>query len=195
MQNKVLSHNCSNPIQIFTICKKVQICMTECVLIKGFKQSLSCTVSVSLTSRCKVSYQGVMVWSQLHISTLTTASPGWVTSKKVSGSSLPTSVFSRITSFPPFICTQDLPYFLAHHNVMKDKAENYDLDFLFVSHDDSFKPVPSTSFEPVDNRLLTQEGKLTSQESASTSESPGSNQAPVRNVDCHGGPHIQGYRK
>ena len=78
---------------------------------------------------------------------------------------------------------------------MKDKAENYDLDFLSDSHDDSFKPVPSTSFEPVDNRLLTQEGKLTSQESASTSESPRSNEAPVRNADCHGGPHIQGYRK
>ena len=35
----------------FTIhTKKVQICMTECVLIKGFKQSLLCSVSISLMS-------------------------------------------------------------------------------------------------------------------------------------------------
>ena len=35
---------------------------------------------------------------------------------------------------------------------------------------DSSEPVPSTSFEPVDNRPPTQEGKQTSQESASASE-------------------------
>ena len=36
---------------------------------------------------------------------------------------------------------------------------------------DNFKPVPSVSFELVDYRLPTQEGKQTSQESASPSES------------------------
>ena len=35
-------------------CKKVQICMTECILIKGFKQSLPHSVSVSLMLGCEV---------------------------------------------------------------------------------------------------------------------------------------------
>ena len=46
----------------------------------------------------------------------------------------------------------------------------------------SFKPVPSASSEPVDNRPPTQEGKQTSQESASTSKRLRSNQAPVKTL-------------
>jgi len=34
----------------FTVHQKVQICMTERVLIKGFNQSLSCPASVPLMS-------------------------------------------------------------------------------------------------------------------------------------------------
>ena len=46
----------------------------------------------------------------------------------------------------------------------------------------SFKPVPSTSSEPVDNRPPTQEGKQTSQESDSTNKWLRSNQAPVKTL-------------
>ena len=70
---------------------------------------------------------------------------------------------------------QDHLHFAAQHNVAKDNAEN---QLIFHSRDSS-KPVPSTSTELTDNRLPTQEGKQTSQESASTSEWPRSNQAPV----------------
>ena len=101
-----------------------------------------------------------------------------MTSNKFSTSSLPMSVSSCITSFLPFICVQDCPHFTAHHNVVKDNAENSDFLFLQLSCDDSFKTVPSTSSEPVDTRLPTQEGKHTSQESASTSKRPS---------NCHGG--------
>ena len=44
------SHAIAQPPCIYYRQKKVQICMTECVLIKGFKQSLLCSVSVSLMS-------------------------------------------------------------------------------------------------------------------------------------------------
>ena len=47
--------------------------------------------------------------------------------------------------------------------------------------------VSSASSEPVDNRLPTQESKQIRQESASISKRPKSNQAPVKNDDCHGG--------
>ena len=49
---------------------------------------------------------------------------------------------------------------------------------------DSSKPVPSTSSEPDDSKLPTEEGKHTSQESASASERPRFNQALMKNVDC-----------
>ena len=39
--------------------------------------------------------------------------------------------------------------------------------------------------EPVDNRPAIQEGKQTSQKSAHTSKMSRSNQAPVKNADCH----------
>ena len=70
-----------------------------------------------------------------------------------------------------------------------DNAEYSDF-FPLHSCDDSSEPVPSTSSEPVDMRLPAQEGKQTSQESASTttSERLKSNQAPMKDVDCHGGP-------
>ena len=60
---------------------------------------------------------------------------------------------------------------------------------------DSSEPVPSTSSEPVDVRSPTQEGKQTSQESASTSERLRSNQALVKNLilslDAHN--HVDDY--
>ena len=71
------------PLQVlkfraFTIHKKVQIWMTECILNKGF--SLSCLYlaqPVSLTLGCQVDCQ--------NISTLTATRPEWVRSNKVSG--------------------------------------------------------------------------------------------------------------
>ena len=53
--------------------QRVQICTTDCVLIKGFKQSRSRSVSVSLTLVYEVGCQ--------NIPALTAARPGWVTSK------------------------------------------------------------------------------------------------------------------
>ena len=53
--------------------QRVQICTTDCVLIKGFKQSRSRSVSVSLTLVYEVGCQ--------NIPALTVARPGWVTSK------------------------------------------------------------------------------------------------------------------
>ena len=50
--------------------------------------------------------------------------------------------------------------------------------FIFCSPDDAYQSVPFTSSEPVDNWQPTQEGKQTSQEYASTSKRPRSNQAP-----------------
>ena len=73
--------------------------------------------------------------------------------------------------------------------LQKDKAENLVLLFCFVFvvfsvmiKLNSFKPVPSTSSVPVDNRPPTQEGKQISQESASTSKWLRSNQAPVKRL-------------
>ena len=63
---------------------------------------------------------------------------------------------------------------------------------FFCGRDDSSKQVPSTSFEPIDNRLPAQEGTQTSQKSASTSKSLRSNQTPVKNVDCHAGLNLEG---
>ena len=80
----------------------------------------------------------------------------------------------------------------------KDKAENSRTDegknlLLLFSHDDSSLEI--TSSEPVDNRLTIQEGKQTRQESVNTSKSMRSNQALVRNVDCHGESQSRGYQK
>ena len=41
----------------FTMCRKVRICVAEFILIKGFKQSLSLTQS--LTSGCAVGCQNI----------------------------------------------------------------------------------------------------------------------------------------
>ena len=109
---------------------------------------------------------------------------------EVSGSSLPTSVSGRITTFPPFICMRNRSYFTALHNVAEENAENLDFLFVFVV------VVVFVVVMLVLNQFLplAQEGKQTSQESASTSESPRSNQEPVRNVDCHEGSQAGGYR-
>ena len=57
--------------------------------------------------------------------------------------------------------------------------------FIFCSPDHSSETAPYTSSEPVDSRPSTQEGKQTSQESASTSKRLRYNLAPVKNFDCH----------
>ena len=75
-----------------------------------------------------------------------------MTLNEINGSSLPSSVFSHITSFPPFICMQDHPHFTAQYGVAKDKSKFS--AFCFHSHDDSFEPVPFTSSELVDNSGL-----------------------------------------
>ena len=70
-------------LHAFTVPKKVCICMIECVLIKGFKQCHSHSVSVSMN----VSWWGVKL--VVKTSTLVAARLGWVTSNEVSGSPLP----------------------------------------------------------------------------------------------------------
>ena len=84
----------------------------------------------------------------------------------------------------------------ALHSIMSWKTMQKCFDFFFFhSSGSSFKPFPSTSFELVNNRLPTHEGKPTTQESASTSTNPRSNQQLVKNVDHHGGSQAQGYQK
>ena len=113
--------------------------MAECILIKDFNHSCS---------GCEAGCQNV--------STMTAARPGWVTSNKVSGSSLFMSVSDCITTFPPFICMQNQPYFAAQHNVTKNMQKAPTLLKKYCSCDDSSKPVTSTSSEPVDNKLPTE---------------------------------------
>ena len=86
-QNSPLSCNCSNPCIYYT-----QKSHMECVLIKDFKQSLSCSVSESL--RCwgvKLDVRTYQLW-QLP------GQSGWQWTRSVSGC---------ITSFLLFICMQD----------------------------------------------------------------------------------------
>ena len=172
--------------------------MTECILIKGYKQSLSCSVYVSLMLGCEVGCQ--------NISTLTAPRPGWVTWNEVDGSLLPTSVSGRMTSFLPFICMRDRLHFIAQHNFVKDNRQSWPFFFslksetkmtaFFYSHDGTFKPVPCISSELIDNRLPSQEGKQSNQKSLSTSERQRFNQAPVKTVDDHGAEsQAQGYRQ
>ena len=59
--------------QAFSIRKKVQICMTDCILIKVFKQSLFHSVSDVSVKLAVRTYQN-----------LTTARAGWVTSNEFS---------------------------------------------------------------------------------------------------------------
>ena len=152
--------------------------MTEYVLInfkvlsrfnslKGFKQSLM--LSLSLTSGCEVGCR--------NIPALTAVRPGWTTSSEVRGGSLPLSVSGHITSFLPFVCV----WVQSHFAVM--------IIFLIF-----LTPVPSPSSKLVGNRPPAQEGKQTSQKSASASESqrPRANQVLVKNTDCHGGSQVQG---
>ena len=116
-----------------------------------------------------------------NLSTLTAArQPGWVILSEDNGSLLPMSVsaiqlLAGLTTF----CIS-----------AKCKRQHRKLGLVFfkVVIIYSFKPVPASSSERVDNRLPTQEGKQTSQESASTSESQRSNQnqALVVNIGCHG---------
>ena len=54
--------------------------MTECILIRYFKQPPSLTASASLMLRCEVGCQ--------NISAFTDARPGWVTLNKVSACTL-----------------------------------------------------------------------------------------------------------
>ena len=69
-----------------------------------------------------------------------------MTLNEISGSSLPMSVSSCITSSMPFICLWDQPHFAAQSTVMKGYAENSELIFS-SSHDVSSEPVSSTSSE------------------------------------------------
>ena len=68
--------------------------MTECILIKGCKQSLS----VQSPSLMLVSWRVKSADRTDHLKT--PARPGWMTSNKVRGSSLLTSVSGCITTFP-----------------------------------------------------------------------------------------------
>ena len=72
--------------------------MTECILIKGFKQFLS-RARTRFLSSLNLSLSDVGVWSQLSEYTSFDSCHARVGETKVSGSSLPTSVASCITSF------------------------------------------------------------------------------------------------
>ena len=152
MHYKPFSHNCSNPMHVLYAHTHTQnlilIWKTECLLIKGYKQSHLHSIS------------HIIVQSQLSEDTnfdFDSCQPG------VSGSSWPVSGFSWITSLltpPPssqFICMWAWPYFAAQYNVAKDNAENSDL--FFHCHDNSSKSVPSMSSELVDIRPPTQAGE------------------------------------
>ena len=111
--------------------KKVQICMTECILIfiKAASLSLSCSVSMSLTSKCKADCQNV--------STLVAAMPGWITQNRTRAVVVhcPCPVSGLITSFSPFIfnCACETNHTVISqlkHYVVKDNTENADLLFL-----------------------------------------------------------------
>ena len=98
-------------------------------------------------------------------------------------------LIAMLVSHHSFICMQGLTTFYSSVYVAKDNTENC----FLCSHDDSSKSFPSTSSELVDSIWVpTQEGKQTSQESGSTSESPRANQALVRNVNCRLGSQAQG---
>ena len=90
---------------------------------------------------------------------------GWVTSKYVSGSSLPMSVFGCITSFPPFICMQDRPHSLIRILSWKTMKKIKNL-LVLVLCNHLFFPLDLSWLTPI------KEGKKKkkSQESASTSE-------------------------
>ena len=62
---------------IYYVQKSPDLYLTEYILIKGFKWSLSCSVPVSLMSGCEVGCQNIL--------TLTAARPRWVTSNEVGG--------------------------------------------------------------------------------------------------------------
>ena len=123
----------------FSISRKDQICMTGCVSIIGFKQSLSLLLSLGLSD------VGVQSLLSEHINFDSSARPGWMTLNEVSGSSLPTSISGRSTGFLLFMYVRDRPHFTALHIVTEDKPENTDFIIYFCSHDVSFKPVPSIS--------------------------------------------------
>ena len=77
----------------------------------------------------------LMLWCEVNCQkapTLTAVGPGKVTSDEISGSSLPMSVSSCITSFLPLVCSRDRPHFTAQHNVVKDSAENSWVFFVVV---------------------------------------------------------------
>ena len=63
-QNKPCSHNYSNPMHLQYRGEKsldlYNTCITECISIKGFEHFFSCSVSISLTSRCEVSCQNTV---------------------------------------------------------------------------------------------------------------------------------------
>ena len=105
----------------FTINYVPDLCMIECVLIKGFSLS-----SPSLSQSHSVSYFGVWSWLLDHqLWLLTAARPGWVTvtSDKVSDSSLQMSVSAHIPSFLPFICMRDWPHFEAREQRRRKKRK------------------------------------------------------------------------
>ena len=172
----------------FTMCNKVQIYITECILIKGFKQYLSLSVSdVWVWRRLLIRFRMYQLWQLL-------------------GQGRWHWMFNAYeydyVSFWPLICIWDRPHFAARIMLWKTMQKNQ-IFFFFRSHDiDSSKPFPSssTSSEHVDNRPPTQEGKQTSQGNANTREkmiswiiiNMISNQLPMKNADYDGRSQAQG---
>ena len=142
----------------------------QCVLLRGFKRSLSHSVSGPLMS---------VVWSQ-NISTLTAARPGWVTLNKVSGSSLDTAC----VTFLPFICMRDW-HFAAQH-VVKDDACRKIFFVVMVIVLNQYLPLALS-------QLTT--GHRLKKVKKPAGESLRANQALVTSVDYHGGSQAWGCRK
>ena len=136
---------------------EIQICVKECVLIKGFKQSLSHSVSVSLMLGCIVSCQ--------NISTLT-AQPGqsgWHQKRSVEIHWLHQFLGALLVFHHSSACRTD---HISQLSIMSQKTtQKTDFFQLFYFFSlDSYELVPSTSSQPADSKLPTQEGKQTNHE-------------------------------
>ena len=111
--------------------------------MKSFLSSLSLTLSLSLWS------WGVKSFVE-HTNFDSSARPGWVTSKEITGNLLPVSVSGCSSGFPPFDLCVGPTTFHSSAYVVKDNPENWRF------FDRTSELGPSTSSKLVHNRPPTQ---------------------------------------
>ena len=153
--------------------KKVQICMTECILIRA--QS--------------VSDVGGWSWLLEHINLDSCQA-------RVGDIKLRSVIVYCLHQFLAALEVSQYSFACRNHHILQLcilswKTTQKTLTCFFHSRDNSSKAVPSTSSEPSDNRPPAKKGTQTSQESASTSQRPRS----MKNVDWHGLSQAQRYWK